>query len=129
MNTRGRWQEVGGWTLLLLLCLVPSLSCRTSAGPDDARDGIFISLDAVPMLLKADSTSASTIWATVLIANKPAPDSTMVYFVSTLGAVTSEASTRDGLARAVFTPGDVPGAAAVVAQVMAVRDTVVLTVY
>ena len=82
-----------------------------------------------PLLLKADSSSTATIWATVLISDRPAPDSTVVNFASTLGTVTSEAYTRAGLARAIFAAGDEPGTVAVVAQVLAVRDTVVLTVY
>jgi hypothetical protein len=121
--------RLAGLILLGGVIVLPVLSCRTSAGPDDPRDRISLQLDAVPLLLKADTTGVSTIWATVLISNQPAPDSTLVSFVSTLGTVTSEAFTRDGLARATFTPGSETGAAAVVAQVMAVRDTVVLTVY
>lgn len=112
-----------------LLVWTAHLSCRTSSEPDDPQKAIDLRLDAVPLLLKADSSSTATIWATVLISDRPAPDSTVVNFASTLGTVTSEAYTRAGLARAVFAAGDEPGTAAVVAQVLAVRDTVVLTVY
>ena len=48
---------------LFLIALLPS--CRTSA-PSDPSDGLTVSLDAVPLLLKADSTGTSTLWCTVL---------------------------------------------------------------
>jgi len=115
--------------LLVLLPLTAHLSCRTSAEPEDPQKSISLRLDAVPLLLKADSSSTATIWATVLISDRPAPDSTVVNFASTLGTVTAEAYTRAGLARGVFVSAGEPGTAAVVAQVLAVRDTVVLTVY
>jgi hypothetical protein len=79
--------------------------------------------------LKADSTSVSTIWATVLESGRPVADSTLVVFGAALGEITPEAQTEDGLARAVFTPGTVAGTAIIVAQVRAVRDTVLVTIY
>jgi hypothetical protein len=113
--------------LLLLVAFGPS-ACRTSS-PTGPGNGITLSLDAVPLLLKADSTSVSTLWATVLDAGRPVRDSTVVYFAASLGVVTSQAVTRDGLARATFTPSKTSGVAAVIAQVKAVRDTVLITVY
>jgi len=114
--------------LALLLACVIGLSCRSTAGPQQS-DGVTLQLDAVPLLLKADSAAVSTIWATVLQSGHPVQDSTMVVFAASQGQVTPEAYTRDGLAMATFTPPSEPGVAEVVAQVKAVRDTVLVTVY
>jgi hypothetical protein len=122
---------ISGVFLLVLLVGwigLSQLSCRTSA-PTDPSKQISLQLDAVPVLLKADSTGAAVIWATVLMSGRPAPDSTVVYFATSLGSVTPEAYSRDGLARATFTPNQATGVAAIVAQVKAVRDTVMVTVY
>jgi hypothetical protein len=113
--------------VLLPLALGP-LACRTGS-PTEVTSDITLTLDAVPVLLKADSASVSSIWATVLQSGRPVRDSTVVYFASSLGHVTPEALTKDGLARATYTPDPSPGVAAVVGQVMAVRDTVMITVY
>ncbi len=114
--------------LVLPLALTLLGSCRTEA-PEDPNGGLTLSLDAVPLLLKADSSSVSTIWCTVLEQGRPAADSTIVSFVATFGAITEEAATRDGLARATFDPEGETGAAAIIAQVRALRDTVLVTVY
>ena len=113
--------------LLLATTLVP-VSCRSTAGPDP-NGGLTVSLDAVPLLLKADSSAVSTIWATVLEKGYPVRDSTLVSFVTTLGTISAEATTRDGLATATFNPNGEAGLAAIIAQVRAVRDTVMVTVY
>ncbi len=115
------------WFLILSIATV-LLSCRSSTGPDPAA-ALSVGLDAVPTLLKSDSLSTSVIWATVLEHGRPARDSTRVNFVATLGTIDPEAYTYDGLARAVFHPGSETGAAVVIAQVRAVRDTVILTIY
>jgi hypothetical protein len=109
------------------MILVP-VSCRSTAGPDPSG-GLTISLDAVPLLLKADSSAVSTIWATVLEKGHPVQDSTRVSFVTTLGTISAEAMTRDGLATVTFNPNGETGLAAIIAQVRAVRDTVMVTVY
>lgn len=114
--------------LLTLAAFFVLGSCRTEA-PEDASGGLTLSLDAVPLLLKSDSASVSTIWCTVLEKGRPAPDSTLVSFVATFGQITEEAATRDGLARATFDPRGETGAAAIIAQVRALRDTVLVTVY
>jgi len=114
--------------LAALLCLMLLPSCRSSA-PTGPQDGLSVGLDAVPSLLKADSSGTAVIWCTVLDRGRPVADSTAVSFVASLGTIDAEARTRDGLARAVFTPGAEPGTAAIVAQVRAVRDTVLVTVY
>lgn len=119
------WLAVSGWVFFAILIL---LSCRSSTDPD-SQPALSLDLDAVPTLLKSDSTETATIWATVLEHGNPAADSTLVSFVATLGTVDPEAYTRDGLARVIFTPGAEAGVAVVVAQVRAVRDTVLLTIY
>lgn len=117
--------------LFVLAALITTtiLACRSSSQPDPA-DGLTVTLDAVPLLVKAaDTLDVATIWATVLEHGDPVRDSTLVSFVASNGKIESEAWTRDGLAQAIFRPGTQPGVASVVAQVRAVRDTVLLTVY
>jgi hypothetical protein len=114
--------------LLLLATILVPISCRSTAGPE-ANNGLTVSLDAVPLLLKADSSATSTIWATVLEKGRPVQDSTLVSFVTTIGTISAEAVTRDGLATATFNPSGETGLAAIIAQVRAVRDTVTITVY
>lgn len=115
--------------ILGALLVTTVLACRSSSKPDPS-DGLTLSLDAVPLLVKAaDSLDVATIWATVLEYGEPVRDSTLVSFVASNGKVESRAWTRDGLAQATFRPGATPGVASVVAQVRAVRDTVLLTVY
>lgn len=125
-----RWYTGVGVGLLGLLIL-PSLfipSCRSTAAPE-RPDAISLKLDAMPMLLKADSASTSTVWATVLESGHPVADSTLVAFAASQGEITSSSPTRDGLAQAVFAPRGQTGVVSIVAQVMAVRDTVQITVY
>lgn len=122
-----------GSSLLLAFAaaaLVGSLtaSCRTSAGPD-GEDAVSLALDSVPLLVKADSSSVATVWATVLEHGSPVADSTLVYFAASMGAIEPEARTKDGLARVTFRAGKETGIAAIVAQSRAVRDTVVITLY
>ncbi len=114
--------------LLLLSTILLAASCRSTAAPDP-NDGLTVSLDAVPLLLKADSSAVSTIWATVLEKGRPVPDSTLVSFVTTIGTVSAQGVTRDGLATASYSPNGETGLAAIIAQVRAVRDTVLITVY
>lgn len=114
---------------LAALITTTALACRSSSKPDPA-DQLTLTLDAVPLLVKAaDTLDVATIWATVLEHGDPVRDSTLVSFVASNGKIESQAWTRDGLARAIFRPGAQPGVASVVAQVRAVRDTVLLTVY
>jgi hypothetical protein len=115
--------------VLAALLITTVLACRSSSKPDPA-DQLTLSLDAVPLLVKAaDTLDVATIWATVLEHGEPVRDSTLVSFVASNGKIESQGWTRDGLARAIFYPGKQPGVASVVAQVRAVRDTVLLTVY
>ena len=116
--------------LLLLATILVPVSCRSTADPQpEPSDGLTVSLDAVPLLLKADSSSVSTIWATVLEKGLPVKDSTRVNFVTTVGTLPAEAMTRDGLATVTFNPNGAAGLAAIIAQVRGVRDTVMVTVY
>jgi hypothetical protein len=113
----------------LSLLTILLLSCRTSTEPG-ANDALTIHLDAVPLLLKAaDTLDVATVWATVLESGRPAPDSTRVSFAATNGKIGAEAYTRDGLARVEFLPGASVGIAAIIAQVQAIRDTVLITLY
>lgn len=117
-----------GMALWAAICLPIALSCRTSSEPEN-ETGLTIRIDAVPLLLKADSADVSTVWATVLDDGVPVPDSTIVYFASTLGGIEPEAYTRDGLARVEYGKQTETGVAAIVAQVRAVRDTVLITLF
>lgn len=114
--------------LIFLAFFLAPVSCRSTAPPNPTA-GLTISLDAVPLLLKADSSATSTIWATVLEKGLPVKDSTLVSFVTTIGTISGEAVTRDGLATATFNPQGESGLAAIIAQVRAIRDTVMITVY
>ncbi len=115
------------WSIVVLVVLF-NLSCRSGTAPKGQAE-LNLTIDAVPVLVLADSSSTSTIWATVTIDGEPVADSTVVFFASSLGGVESEAPTKDGLARAVFHAGRETGVAAVIAQVKAVRDTVLVTLY
>ena len=115
--------------LFVSIAAIALPSCRSSA-PTDPNGDMSVALDAVPLLLKADSVSTATIWATVLEHGHPVPDSTLVSLVASHGTIAPEqAYTRDGLATAVFTPILEAGVAVIVAQVRAMRDTVEITVY
>lgn len=116
------------WCGLALLTVL-LLSCKTATSPS-GDDSLTIHLDAVPLLLKAaDTLDVSTVWATVLDSGRPVSDSTRVSFAATNGKIEAEAFTLDGLARVEFLPGTAVGIAAIIAQVRAVRDTVLITLY
>lgn len=130
VETRGTVAASFAWSGVALALLLAGigLSCRSTSAPE-GNQGVSLVVDAVPLLLKADSVSVSTIWATVLEDGAPVPDSTLVSFATSLGSVEPEAYTRDGLAKARFSAGDETGVAAVVAQARAVRDTVLITLF
>lgn len=105
------------------------LSCRSTSEPNP-DNGLTLQLDAVPLLLKAaDTLEVATIWATVLQDGQPVADSTVVSMAASNGRIEAEALTRDGLARATYYPGALTGIGSVIAQVKAVRDTVLITLY
>src|SRR5690606_3135696 len=57
--------------ILGALLVTTVLACRSSSKPDPS-DGLTLSLDAVPLLVKAaDSLDVATIWATVLEYGEP----------------------------------------------------------
>jgi len=103
-------------------------ACKTSSEPV-VMESLQIRLDAVPLLLKADTLESSVIWATIIEDGEPVADSTTVFFAATNGDIAASAYTVDGLAQASFVPGFETGTAAIIAQVRTVRDTVVLTLY
>jgi hypothetical protein len=85
-----------------------------------------LQLSAFPDRVSADDSTATVeVWATVKRGTKPIKDSTVVFFASTIGTITSSSLTRDGLAVAILTaPGDGrPRRGEVVAQALTVRDT------
>ncbi|MFC1525510.1 hypothetical protein ACFL6X_01730 [Candidatus Latescibacterota bacterium] len=85
-----------------------------------------LELSAFPSRISIeDSTATAEVWATVRQGTRPVKDNTVVRFASTVGTITSEGMTRDGLAVAILTgPGDGrPRRAEVVAQAITVRDT------
>lgn len=127
-NSRRRPPRFAALALVAFAVGTAAISCRTSTEPDP-NGGITIQLDSVPLLLKADSVSTATVWATVLSHGAPVPDSTVVQFAASLGIIETEARTKDGLARVNFRAGKETGIAAVVAQTKAVRDTVLVTLY
>jgi len=73
-----------------------------------------------------DSTATAEIWATVKAGGNPVKDNTVVKFATTVGTITSESQTIDGLAVAILaSPGDNrPRQAEIVAQAVTVRDTI-----
>ncbi|MBD3333969.1 MAG: hypothetical protein GF355_00460 [Candidatus Eisenbacteria bacterium] len=121
---RGRGFLIAALGLLLLLA-----ACKTGEETTGPVNGVELQLDVVPLLLKADTLSSSTVWATLLVKGEPAPDSTAVYFLASPGSIEPVAYTQDGLAVATYTAAAEPGVAMVVAQAMALRDTVRITLY
>lgn len=119
--------------LFLALLAFPALaalsSCRTGNDPVSPQDEIYLRLDAVPILLAADSSSTATIWATLLIKGRPAPDSTTVHFVASDGQIDPVGYTEDGLASVIYMSSGEVGSVSIVGQALAVRDTVNLTIY
>ncbi len=120
--------QLGRALALAFLGALAVAACRTGTDPDDEKQ-ISLQLDSVPLLVLADSTSAATIWATVLQGSRPIADSTVVQFATSLGRIDPEGFTRDGLARVTFVAGRETGVAAIVAQSRGVRDTVLITLY
>lgn len=102
-------------------------SCAFSVAPTSTQDSeLNLELSAFPERVSIeDSTATSEVWATVRQGSRPIKDNTVVRFATTVGHITSESMTRDGLAVAILTsPGDGrPRRAEVVAQAVTVRDT------
>jgi hypothetical protein len=102
-------------------------SCAFSVSPTSDEDrALTVRLSAFPDRVSIDSVGATAeVWATVKRGDKPVSDSTKVFFATTVGTITPESITRDGLAVAILeSPGDGrPRRAEVVAQAITVRDT------
>lgn len=102
-------------------------SCAFSVAPTSSKDtDLSLELSAYPNQVSIeDSTATAEIWATVREGDRPIKDNTLVKFATTVGTITSESLTRDGLAVALLTgPGDGrPRQAEVVAQAITIRDT------
>ncbi len=115
---------------LFALCIAGmGLGCQGTEPTIEPASGIALSIDVVPLILPADTTQTATVWVTVLEDGQPVSDSTRVSLVATLGRVTAESYTRDGLAVATYRACDETGRAAIVAQAKGVRDTVAVTLY
>lgn len=113
--------------VLLLGSGLLAASCAFSVAPTSSKDtDLTLELSAFPDRVSIeDSTATTEIWATVRQGDGPVRDNTLVRFATTVGTITSESLTRDGLAVALLTgPGDGrPRRAEVVAQAITIRDT------
>lgn len=113
----------GVWPLAACM----ACGCAFSVSPTADKDRLLtVHLSAFPERISIDSLGATAeVWATVKKGDRPIGDSTIVFFATTVGTITPESFTRDGLAVAILTsPGDGrPRRAEVVAQAITVRDT------
>lgn len=114
---------------VLLAALLGPLACRGTQPADEEPAGVSLALDVVPLVLRADTTQTATVWATLLEDGSPVVDSTRVSLVTTLGQVSEEAFTVDGLAVATYRAAAEAGQASIVAQARGVRDTMRVTLY
>ena len=125
MLTIKKYKMLGA--LLLLVSGLLAASCAFSVAPTSSKDtDLSLELSAYPNQVSIeDSTATAEIWATVREGDRPIKDNTLVKFATTVGTITSESLTRDGLAVALLTgPGDGrPRQAEVVAQAITIRDT------
>lgn len=116
------------FVVALLLALLVVGGCAFSVAPTASTDNVLtLELAAYPARISIeDSTSTAEIWATVKAGDNPVEDNTIVKFATTVGIITSESQTIDGLAVAILTsPGDNrPRQAEIVAQAVTVRDTI-----
>lgn len=128
---RPRFARLSFWGVLFGLLTVAVIlpSCKTGNDPVSPQTGIQLQLDVMPLLLKADTLSSSTVWATLKVNGEPAPDSTAVYFLASPGKIDPVAYTRDGLAVVSYRSVNEPGIAIIVGQALAIRDTVRVTLY
>ena len=102
--------------------------CAFSVAPTSSEDNaLTVELASYPTRISIeDSTATAEVWATVRMGDSPVKDDTVVKFATTVGTITAESRTVDGLAVAVLrSPGDNrPRQAEVVAQAVTVRDTI-----
>jgi hypothetical protein len=118
------------WTAGLILTLLVLIGCRSSQPEDEVTErNVLVSVDVVPMILEADTSKTATVWVTVMENSEPAPDSTIVNLVTTLGQIESQVCTVDGLAVTDYRAAAQAGVATIIAQVRGVRDTMIVTLY
>ncbi len=111
-----------------LAVMLSAGGCAFSVAPTSSDDNeLTLELAAYPARISIeDSTATAEIWATVRAGGNPVKDNTIVKFATTVGTITSQSQTVDGLAVAILvSPGDnQPRQAEVVAQAVTMRDTI-----
>ncbi len=110
--------------MLMLLAAGCAFSVALTSSDDNE---LTTELAAYPARLSVeDRTSTAEVWATVRTGENPVKNNTIVKFATTVGTITSDSQTVDGLAVAILTcHGDNrPRQAEVIAQAVAVRDTI-----
>ena len=72
--------------VLFLGLVVASWGCKASkpTTPPIQTDGIAVTVDVVPLIIPADTSSTATVWVTVLDSGTPVTDSTAVSMVASL---------------------------------------------
>ncbi|MEW6752662.1 MAG: hypothetical protein AB1505_17005 [Candidatus Latescibacterota bacterium] len=113
--------------LIALVTAAGLCACALSVAPTSSQErALTLELAAFPSRVAVeDSTATAEVWATLRQGERPAKDSTVVAFATTVGRITASSYTKDGLAVAILrSPGDGrPRRAEVVAQALTVRDT------
>jgi len=89
---------------------------------------VTILLTANPPEIPADGVSTSTIDAFVREQEGLVPDGTNVFFITTLGTITSQVETQEGFASATLTSGIIEGTATVTAIVSNTSQTTTLSI-
>lgn len=110
----------------VLLFATAALSCK---GVDFvARDGTTISVTANPKEIAASNGVANITAVLNEMGGIPVADKTVVRFTTTLGAVTAQTETQDGIARAILTSNGTSGTATVTAFSGSITGTVDITI-
>ena len=124
----------------LLLLFLAFISCDsktpfslpsgvTNNTPTTTNAPVAVTLTSSPSTLTFGGTASIT--ATVFsstTATSTVPDGTQVTFITTLGTVTPQATTSNGVASATFTAGTVQGIATIVASADPISKSVTVTV-
>ena len=114
-------KRVRSWAGVLMWIVLGAAGCAFSVAPTSSEDNeLTVELTAYPARISVeDSTATGEVWATVRMGDSPVKD-------NTIGTITSESQTIDGLAVAILTsPGDNrPRQAEIVAQAITVRDSI-----
>ena len=121
-------RRLPSWAGVLVWAVAGAGGCAFSVAPTSSENNeLTVELPAYPARISVeDSTATGEVWATVRMGDSPVKDNTIVKIATTVGQITSEAQTIDGLAVAILTsPGDNrPRQAEIVAQAITVRDTI-----